>query len=97
MLRFKKSIYNCINSQRKQFVRRFSTPTLPEFADVVIIGILECSYIKMKNTKRRRRSEGNEQFITFLPHSYILYDIFHFITFHIQAKVLFCATGKWMN
>ncbi|CAG9805929.1 unnamed protein product [Chironomus riparius] len=38
MLRFKKSIYNCINSQRKQFVRRFSTPTLPEFADVVIIG-----------------------------------------------------------
>lgn len=38
MLRFKQSIYNCINSQRKQFVRRFSTPALPEFADVVIIG-----------------------------------------------------------
>lgn len=40
MLRLKKNILNCILSQRKQSLRRFSTPSLPEFADVVIIGTI---------------------------------------------------------
>ncbi|KAG5682277.1 hypothetical protein PVAND_011640 [Polypedilum vanderplanki] len=39
MLRFKRKFIDCIKIQRKQFVRCFSTPTsLPEYADVVIIG-----------------------------------------------------------
>lgn len=38
MLRFKKNILNCIISHGKQSVRCFSTPTIPEYADVVIIG-----------------------------------------------------------
>lgn len=38
MFRVRKSILDSLKLQRKRFVRHLSTPTLPEFADVVIIG-----------------------------------------------------------
>lgn len=38
MFRVRKSILDSLKFQRQRFVRHFSTPTLPEFADVVIIG-----------------------------------------------------------
>jgi hypothetical protein len=37
MFRVKKKIFDTLKLQRK-FVRKLSTPSLPEFADVVIIG-----------------------------------------------------------
>lgn len=38
MFRARKNILDSLRLQKKCFVRNFSTPTLPEFADVVIIG-----------------------------------------------------------
>lgn len=38
MFRVRKSILDSLKFQRQRFVRHFSTPTLPEYADVVIVG-----------------------------------------------------------
>jgi hypothetical protein len=53
MFRVKTKIFDTLKLQRKHFVRYLSTPTLPEFADVVIIG----EYGQTSGEKRRKEDE----------------------------------------
>lgn len=52
MFRVKRKIFDTLKLQKKNFVRYLSTPTLPEFADVVIIG--EHEAVKEKHSGRKK-------------------------------------------
>lgn len=58
MFRIRRNILDSLKFQRKRLARSFaSTPTLPEFADVVIIG----KRVEMSRENSGRQAEGKKE------------------------------------
>lgn len=65
MFRVKKKIFDFSKIQRK-FVRKLTTPSLPEFADVVIIGEHEVEEKLRKEVEELREILIGKAFLDFL-------------------------------
>ena len=57
MFRVRRNILDSLRFQKKRFARYFSTPSLPEFADVVIIG-KECAKKSKGKVKSKKTVAG---------------------------------------